>query len=114
MATIYKICPAAIWQAAVAAGVFTGSGIDAADGYIHFSTASQVVETLERHFAGVPDLVLAAFDETGLSPPVRYEPARAGTLFPHFYGALDPGAALWVKPLPLASDGRHVLPDLAP
>ena len=114
MATIYKICPAAIWQAAVAAGVFTGSGIDAADGYIHFSTARQVAETLEHHFAGVPGLILAAFDEIRLSPSVRYEPARGGTLFPHLYGTLDPGAALWVKPLLLDADGRHALPELPP
>ncbi len=35
-------------------------------------------------------------------------------MFPHLYGPLDPAAALWVKPLPVASDGRHVMPDLAP
>lgn len=114
MATIYKICPAALWQSALKVGVFAGSEVDRTDGYIHFSTASQIASTLARHYPGVAGLLLAAFDETKLAPPVRYEPARGGMLFPHLYGTFDPAQALWVAPLPLASDGSHVLPDLQP
>ncbi|MGE5477785.1 MAG: DUF952 domain-containing protein, partial [Bacteroidales bacterium] len=33
------------WQAAQAAGSYAGSSQDAADGFIHFSTAAQVVES---------------------------------------------------------------------
>jgi len=114
LATIYKICPAALWQAAVETGVFEGSEVDRADGYIHFSTASQVASTLARHYAGATGLVIAAFDETKLAPPIRYEPARGGMLFPHLYGTFDPALALWVKPLALGPDGHHVLPELPP
>ncbi len=113
MATIYKICPAPLWQAAVEAGVFRGSEVDLRDGFIHFSTAAQVAETAARHFAGAGDLVLVAVDEARLGPALRYEPSRGGDLFPHLYGPLDPTRVLWVKPLPLAQSGRHVFPDLA-
>ncbi len=112
MATIYKICPAGLWQEAVAAGVFTGSAVDHADGYIHFSTAGQVAGTLARHYPNVAELLLAAFDEAKFSMPVRYEAARDGALFPHLYGTFDPKSALWVKPLALGADGHHVLPEL--
>ena len=112
MATIYKICPAGLWQEAVAAGVFTGSEVDRSDGYIHFSTAGQVADTLARHYPNVAGLVLAAFDLTKLSPPVRYEAARGGALFPHLYGTFDPKRALWVRPIALDAEGRHVLPEL--
>jgi|SRR5665213_2907194 len=98
MATIYKICPAELWQAAVGAAEFRGSPIDLADGFIHFSSATQVGETAARHFAGVTGLVLVAFDDATLAPPVRYEPSRRGALFPHLYGPLDPKLALWVHP----------------
>ena len=54
---IYKIAPRALWQAAEAKGVFDGAPIDHADGYIHFSTAAQAVETAAKHFAGQDDLV---------------------------------------------------------
>jgi uncharacterized protein (DUF952 family) len=114
MATVYKICPAQMWREAEVEGIFRGAGIDLADGFIHFSTAGTVKETGERHFAGIADLVLVAFDDLSLGPELRYELSRGGALFPHLHGSLDPAAALWVKPLPLTEDGRHVFPDLPP
>jgi uncharacterized protein (DUF952 family) len=114
MATIYKICPADLRQAAIAAGIFRGSPLDLRDGFIHFSTAEQVKETAAMYFAGQADLVLVAFDGSALGPGLRYEPSRGGALFPHLYGPLDPKAALWVKPLALGADGVHAFPDLLP
>jgi uncharacterized protein (DUF952 family) len=112
--TIYKICGAALWREAKAAGVFGGAPVDLADGYIHFSTAAQVAETAERHFAGETDLLLVAIDVDALGPALRHEPSRGGALFPHLYGTLPLSAVRWVKPLPLGPDGRHVFPELAP
>ncbi|HVY20786.1 MAG TPA: DUF952 domain-containing protein [Bauldia sp.] len=111
MAMIFKICPAALWREAVAAGVFRGSPVDLADGFIHFSTAAQVAETAAKHFAGQNDLVLAAFND-GAIGDVRYEPSRGGQLFPHLYGTLDPKLALWVRPVTTRPDGTHALPAL--
>ena len=111
MTVVYKICPALLWREAEVQGTFRGAGADLADGFIHFSTAETVKETAQRHFAGIADLVLVAFDDLSLGPELRYEPSRGGALFPHLYGRLDPAAALWVKPLPLAQDGRHVFPE---
>ncbi|HWA87487.1 MAG TPA: DUF952 domain-containing protein, partial [Opitutus sp.] len=95
------------------AGWFDGSPVDIQDGFIHFSLAGQAARTAALHFAGAHDLVIVAFDENSFGD-VRYEPSRGGDLFPHLYGPLDPKKALWVKPLPLGKDGRHVFPDLAP
>ena len=50
--TIYKICPEPMWREAERSGVFDGAPVDLADGFIHFSTAGQVVETAAKHFAG--------------------------------------------------------------
>ncbi len=113
MAVIYKICPAALWQDAIAAGRFTGAPVDLADGFIHFSTAAQVAETARRHFAGVDGLLLVAIDEAVLGDALRYEVSRGGALFPHLHGTFAPAAALWAKPLRLGADGAHVFPDLA-
>ena len=49
---IYKICPLLIWREAECQGSFPGAGIDRRDGYIHFSTAGQLRETVARHFRG--------------------------------------------------------------
>lgn len=109
---IYKICRADEWREAERAGSFRGAAIDLTDGYIHFSTGEQVVETAARHFAGKGDLVLVAVAAAALGPALKWEPSRDGALFPHLYGALMPDAVLWVKPLPLGHDGSHMFPEL--
>ncbi|MBX9909419.1 MAG: DUF952 domain-containing protein [Beijerinckiaceae bacterium] len=108
---IYKICPEALWREAEQAGVFKGSGVDLADGFIHFSTAGQVRETAAKHFAGQHDLLLIAFDDARLGEALRYEPSRGGALFPHLYGPLDSKAARWIAPLAQGGDGRHLIPE---
>lgn len=114
MSVIYKICQSALWREAERAGVFTGAPVDAADGYIHFSTADQVRETAARHFAGADDLMLVAVDPGALGPALRYEPSRGGALFPHLYGSMPLSAVRWAKPLRLGPGGQHVFPELEP
>jgi uncharacterized protein (DUF952 family) len=114
MHIIYKICPELLWQEAEKAGIFAGAPIDIQDGYLHFSTGQQVRETAARHFARGGDLLLIAVDASLLGEALRYEPSRGGDLFPHLYASLPLSSVLWVKPLPLGADGRHVFPDLAP
>ena len=110
---IYKIAPRALWQAAEAAGRFEGAPVDVRDGFIHFSTSAQVAETAAKHFAGQDDLLLVAIRAVRLDPArLRWEPSRGGALFPHLYGPLALDAVAWVRPLPLAPDGRHLFPAL--
>ena len=109
---IYKIVPREIWQEARRDGVFRGAAIDLTDGYIHFSTAAQAVETAARHFAGVEGLLLVAVDTGALGEALRFEPSRGGDLFPHLYANLPLDAVLWEKPLPIGEDGQHVFPEM--
>jgi uncharacterized protein (DUF952 family) len=109
---IYKICRAEEWRGAERERAFAGSPVDLRDGFIHFSTGNQAVETAARHFAGADDLVLVAVDAQALGAALQWEPSRGGALFPHLYGALPLEAVLWTRPLPLGADGRHVFPDL--
>ncbi len=113
MSRIYKILPPAEWTAAQAAGVFTGSAVDLADGYIHFSTGSQAAETARRHFAGQADLVVLAIEADDLGEALVWEPSRGGDLFPHLYGHLPVTRVLAVSEAPLAQDGVPQLGDLA-
>jgi uncharacterized protein (DUF952 family) len=110
--TIYKILPKPAWERACAAGSFTGSDVDRADGFMHFSTAAQVRETAAKHFAGQPDLLLVAVSTDTLGDALRWEPSRGGALFPHLYAPLSVAHAVWVEALPLGDDGGHVFPDL--
>jgi len=62
MGNIYKICDADLWDSAEKIGRFTGAEIDLKDGFIHFSTADQLAETLRLHFAGRDGLRLITVD----------------------------------------------------
>jgi len=109
---IYHMCREEEWRAAAPTGCYAGSSQDAADGFIHFSTAAQIVESAARHRAGQSGLLLLAVDPVALGAALRWEAARGGALFPHLYGALPCAAVRRVFPLPLGGDGRHVFPPL--
>jgi uncharacterized protein (DUF952 family) len=114
MATIYKICERSEWQEAQRDGCYRGSAVDRRDGFIHFSTATQAVETAEKHFAVVKDLILIAVDAEALGAALKWEPSRGGALFPHLYGAMPLAAVRWAKPLPEESNGKRAFPELEP
>jgi uncharacterized protein (DUF952 family) len=109
---VYRVLPESEWQAALAAGEFRGSALDLRDGFIHFSTAEQVSDTLRAHYARQPGLVLLHVRLTA-NDAWRWEPSRAGALFPHLYAALPVAAVHQVTPLALGADGVHQLPELA-
>lgn len=107
---IYKILRRPEWDALCEAGVTLGAPVDLADGYIHFSTAAQVVETVAKHFANDSDLVLLAVDAESLGQDLRWEPSRGGALFPHLYRELRMSDVVWDKSLPLGAAG-HIFPE---
>lgn len=107
---IFKVCDRDAWDAAVADGTFAGAEVDLADGFIHFSTADQVRETVAKHFSGMPNLVLVAVPADALGDGLRWEVSRGGDLFPHLYAALPTSLAASVVDLPIGSDGLHQFP----
>lgn len=112
MPLIYHMCRREEWAAAESAGAHAGSSQDQADGFIHFSTAAQIVESAARHRTGQSDLVLLAVEPVLLGSALKWEASRGGQLFPHLYGALPVSAVCWVAELPLGEDGFHVFPAL--
>ena len=108
MTRIYKLLDAAEWGAARTKGWFDGSGVDLADGFIHFSSAEQLAETARRHFKGQNDLVCLAVEVDAL-PALRWEPSRGGALFPHLYGALPTAAVVGAHAVTLGDDGIPII-----
>ncbi|MEO6395441.1 MAG: DUF952 domain-containing protein [Devosia sp.] len=108
--TIYKVATAALASAAEAAGNFPQMPIDRKDGYIHFSTAAQLRETLKLHFAGESDLMLLAVRTADLPAGLRWEPSRRGQLFPHYYGPLPWSIVASAAEITVDSDGNAALP----
>ena len=108
---IFKVIDKDEWQKAKQSGTYGGSEKDLKDGYIHFSTANQVIESAAKHCAGQTGLVLLTVDGDLLEPSLKWEVARDDELFPHLYGDLPINAVLKAEELPLGSDGLHIFPE---
>jgi uncharacterized protein (DUF952 family) len=110
---IFKIVPRAEWEAQ--SGDYHGSAHDKADGFLHFSTAAQLSETLRRYYAGQDDLMLVAVDPAALGPALKWEYSQSrGEDFPHLYAALSCDAIKWARPIENNGKGDFVLPDDPP
>ncbi len=107
---IYKILTADQWAELDGTGRFDGAPIDLADGYIHASTAEQVQETAEKHFAGQKGLMLAALEADTYGNDLRWEVSRGGAEFPHIYDRpLLRAEVVWSRPIPV-EDGVPQVP----
>ena len=108
---IYKVATETSYAPARQTGTYIGMPVDAADGYMHFSTGAQLAETLRRHFAGQADLVLLAVETKLLGENLVWEASRGGALFPHLYDVpLETALIAWEAPLSVAEDGSCQLP----
>jgi uncharacterized protein (DUF952 family) len=95
----FKILTSDQWAQFEADTVFHGAPIDLTDGFIHLSTADQVQETLDKHFAGQTELVVVEVDLDQLGETVKWEVSRGDALFPHVYGPLPMTAVVGVEHL---------------
>lgn len=70
----------------------------ASEGFVHLSTARQVVGSTERHFPPEADLVLLELDPDRLADEVRWAEVYPGEHFPHLHGPLRQDAVRTVHP----------------
>lgn len=108
--TAYKVLTADQMAVLERDAVFAGAPVDLADGYIHLSTAAQLTETVDKHFAGQSALWVAAVDLAALGDAVKWEPSRGGALFPHLYAPLPLSMVLAHGPLQRDEGGQVMLP----
>ena len=107
------------WQSAQARGEYLAPSLTS-EGFIHASTAKQVLAVADAFYHGRSDLVLLVIDETRLESKVRWE-APAGSpveghspadLFPHIYGRVNLDAVVRVLDFEFDSFGAFSLPPL--
>ncbi len=106
---IYKIMTHAEWESFEQLGRFTGSPVDQADGFIHFSTASTMEETAAKHFADQENLRLIWGHDHILGAALKWEVSRGGIEFPHLYRDWMMEEVAGHAALPLVN-GRHIFP----
>ena len=109
----FKLIDAAEWRLALSEGVYEGSAVDQADGFIHLSTAGQLEDTARKHYAGRSDLMVLSVDLAALGGTVVWEPSRGGDLFPHIYGPMPTSVVTKAQVCAVSSDGALILADAA-
>ncbi|HEX8427109.1 DUF952 domain-containing protein [Hymenobacter sp.] len=96
---LYRIAEPQDWQHAQLTGFFTSADLKA-EGFIHSSERSQILETARRYYPGRLDLVLLEWDEDALiAAGVRVEREWVESrqeFFAHVFG-----------PVPLTAIRRH-------
>jgi uncharacterized protein (DUF952 family) len=122
---IYHITSREEWKAAQQHGEYTAPSL-ASQGFIHCSTAAQVLGVANTFYRGQSDLVLLVIDPARLSAELRWEPPdhpnpdadlrelESQRLFPHLFGALNLEAVAQVIDFPTLPDGSFALPQGMP
>ena len=110
---IYHLSRKDDWVTSETSEIYHGSAEDSIDGYLHFSTAAQLVASANKHRKGEKNLLLLEVDTQKLTnSDLRWETARQGDLFPHIYGSLDKFAVTRVFELSINNEGQHIFPVL--
>ena len=108
---LLHIAPRDRWDAAQTSDeTYTDPSLEA-EGFIHLSTAAQVLIPANERFAGRTDLVLLVIDPARLDDEVIFEDCyESGMAFPHLYGPLPVEAVTHVLEFSPSSDGTFALP----
>ena len=81
------------------------------EGFIHCSTAAQVMVVANQRFKGQSGLVLLCIEMDLVNPEIRFENLEGGNnLFPHIYGPLNREAIRKIVELTPGKDGDFTFP----
>jgi uncharacterized protein (DUF952 family) len=115
---LYHIADRAVWAAAQESASYVPASL-ASEGFIHCSTASQVLAVAHRFYAGQSGLVLLVIDPARLEPTLKWEqvsdqPASPSgepdPTFPHIYGPMNLDAVTEVLDFEPGTDGTFRAP----
>tara|TARA_Y100000748_G_scaffold294698_1_gene285637 strand:- start:185 stop:544 length:360 start_codon:yes stop_codon:yes gene_type:complete len=90
MSDVYKVLTISEWDESLKSGLIETS-LDEKDGFIHFSSSSQLALTLNLYFKSDTKVMLLQIDEEKLNSPLVYEEAGGDRIgkFPHLYDKLS-------------------------
>ena len=110
MAIIFHITKRHAWTRAKAEGSYR-TEMFPIEGFIHCSTADQVIQVANIRFRGQNGLVLLSIDTDKVTAKIIYENLEGGSqLFPHIYGELNIDAVVQVAEFEPGAEGYFTLP----
>ena len=121
MPIILHLTPRAQWETAQTVGFQTAESLQT-QGFIHCSTAAQVVKVANKHYRSQnAALVLLCIDTDKLTSSYKFEPPinpktgeyepTADEKYPHIYGTINLDSVVQVVDFPANPDGLFSLPE---
>ena len=111
MAIIFHITKRDAWARAEAEGSYP-TEMFLAEGFIHCSTADQVIQVANVRFHGQAGLVLLSIDTDKVTAEIIYENLEGGSQrFPHIYGELNTNAVIQVAEFEPGAKGHFIMPE---
>lgn len=111
MKKIYHITTSSKWNLAKKKGVYDFCSLES-DGFIHCSTADQVLSIANYIFSGCKDIILLEIDEDKIGQEVKYENLEGGSkMFPHVYGPIPIKSITSALEMNVNEKGDFILPD---
>ncbi len=117
---IFHITSHAAWQDAQAKGEYTVESLET-EGFIHCSTATQVLPVAEKYYAGQSGLLLLVIEPALLSSTLKWEDPSGGApppgvavgeSFPHIYGPINLDAVINTLDLVIDTNGAFQMPKI--
>ena len=106
--TIYHICKRVDWVKAQELGEYGAESLSS-EGFIHFSTRSQVIDTANRYYKNETGLILLCVEVDKITVELKYERSGEG-VFPHVYGPVEIDAVEEILQFEEDEDGNYVGP----
>lgn len=111
---VLHMAPQRAWEQANSSGTdaeYRDPSLDE-EGFIHCSTAEQLLIPANERFGGRSDLVILVIDLTKVPSRTVFEDCYdSGHAFPHIYGPIPVAAVRDVVPFPCREDGTFELPE---
>jgi uncharacterized protein (DUF952 family) len=108
---IYHITKQSAWQDALQKGQYAPASLQE-EGFIHCSSARQVVPVANAFFSNQTGLVLLEIDPTRLVHELKWQPGinKPAEKFPHLFGSLNLEAVKRVVEFIPGDDGLYKFP----
>jgi uncharacterized protein (DUF952 family) len=116
---LYHITSREAWIDATRDGIYAAPSL-ASEGFIHCSTAAQVLPVARHFYRGETNLVLLVIDTHQLTSALKWEPTAGGpqpegleqgTAFPHVYGPIALEAVIQTLDFGPDTDGEFTMPS---
>lgn len=104
---IVHLCLPKEWEAALQRGTYRAASLKS-EGFIHFSTPEQALESAERYYREADALVALIVPVKWVKAQLKWEPGRRGEDFPHLYAALPLEKVETTLPVERNAEGRFI------